>query len=161
MCLASGSLKLVWHTGRTHTNNVAIAHTPTMSISSWCGTLAKVFQSLLLTGNSFRLLVFGTNAFRCHCSLARRATAIARSPSTFWSLTRHRLCHRRCYCPAGELVLSRSPLPMLQPQASLLSSAGELSLPALASSAGLSPGQGLDPCVSFRNQPGKNIQPLH
>ena len=40
-------------------------------------SVAKVFQSLLLTGNSFRLLVFRTNliAFRCQCSLARRATA--------------------------------------------------------------------------------------
>ena len=50
----------------------------------------------------------GTNliAFRCQCSLARRATAFARWPSTFWSLARHPLRHRRRYCPAGELALS-------------------------------------------------------
>ena len=40
-------------------------------------SVAKVFQCLLLTGNRFRLLVFGTNliAFCCQCSLARSATA--------------------------------------------------------------------------------------
>ena len=73
--------------------------------------MAKEFQTLLLTGNSFRLLIFGTNliACRCQCSRARRATAIARSPSTFWSLARHLLRHRRRYCPVGELVLSPPP----------------------------------------------------
>ena len=44
-------------------------------------SVTKVFQSQLLTGNSFRLLVFGTYLIACSCqfSLARRATAIARS----------------------------------------------------------------------------------
>ena len=75
----------------------------------------KVIQSLLLTGNSLRLLVFGTNliACRCQCSLARHATAIARSPFTSWSLDRYRLRHRRCYSQISKPALSRLPPPSL------------------------------------------------
>ena len=108
----------IFHVGVEHTNSVA-------------SNQAKVFQSLLLTGNSFQLLVFGSNliAWRCQCSLARRATAIARSQSTSWSLARHRLRHSRRYCPAGELALSPPPSPglSLQTPASSHASAGELS----------------------------------
>ena len=70
--------------------------------------MAKVFQSLLLTGSSFRLLVFGTNliAFRCQCSLAHSATAFARSPSTFWSMARHPLRHRRLFAVATARPVS-------------------------------------------------------
>ena len=100
-------------------SHVGVAHT---------NSVAKVFQSLLLTGNSFRLLVFGTNliAFRCQRSLVRSATAFARPPSTFWTAGSTSAFRRR-YCPAGELALSPPPSPSLPPLASLLASACELS----------------------------------
>ena len=87
-------------------------------------SVAKVFQSLLLTGNSFRLLVFGTNliAFRCQCSLARRAI---RSLAVHFLVAGSTSAFRRRYCPAGELALSPPPSPSLQPLASLLASACE------------------------------------
>ena len=57
-------------------SHVGVAHTNSVN---------KVFQSLLLTGNSFRLLVYGTNLIACCCQrlLARQATAIARSAGFF------------------------------------------------------------------------------
>ena len=54
-------------------SHVDVAHT---------NSVAKVFQFLLFTGNSFRLLVFGTNliACRCQCSPARRPSLARSAP---------------------------------------------------------------------------------
>ena len=59
-----------WFRLTTCSLNVGVAHT---------NSVAKVFQSLLLTGNNIRLHVFETNliAFRCQCLHARSASAIA------------------------------------------------------------------------------------
>ena len=92
--------------------------------------MAKVFQYLLLTGNSFRLLVFGTNLIASVASASLIAVprhSLAGSPLFGRSLdVRFAIAAATVL---GELVLSPPPSLSLQPPASSLASASSPSPP--------------------------------
>ena len=104
-------------------------------LSCWCSAYQQCGQGISVSAVDWQQLPTARIWDQSNCfplpALACSPCHGIRSPAVHFlvagSTVGHPLCHRRRHCPAGELALSPPPSPSLQPLASLLASACELS----------------------------------